>query len=451
MTQVLPSDREAAIVIGDCRDKVRELPADSIDAIVTDPPYELDLMGYRWDATGIAYSVALWRECLRVLKPGAHLLAFGSSRTYHRLASAIEDAGFEIRDTIAWIHSGGFPKGLDIGKAIDRQRNDRNAVLRVTAFVRRARVHAGKTNREIDAHFGRNGMASHWTSDRSQPAVPTPQQWDRLKTFLGFGDEMDAEVAILNARKRQPGDAWMDRPITGHHAHVNAGQDWQVRHGFASGAKPRERRDVAVRGESRRWQGWGTTVKTALEPIVVARKPLSGNVAANVLRFGTGGLNLDACRLEAGRLPTNVMLDAEAAKLVDAAARREEGPRRARRGPTTAPNAAEVARTTARASRFFYVARASQAERRAGLAGAVPRHPTVKPIALMRELVRLVTPPEGIVLDPFAGTGTTGVAAVREGMRFIGIETEPAYADMAQARINHWRGEADDKQLQRAA
>lgn len=440
---------DARIVTGDCREELRKQNSESIDAIVTDPPYELALMNMAWDATGVAHSAELWREAFRVLKPGAHLLAFASSRTYHRLAVAIEAAGFEIRDTIAWIHCGGFPKGIDVSKAIDRRRDDSEAIARVTCFVRAAKARAGKTNAQIDAHVGGNGMAQHWTSPGSQRAVPTPEQWQALKAFLDFDHSMDAEVARLNERKGTPGDAWADRPITGQHFKMNAGQEWQNRYGHASSAKPRERRDVPVTSDAIRWQGWASAVKPALEPIVLARKPLVGGVANNVVRFGTGALNVDGCRIEGGRLPTNVILDEGVADQLDAETA-STAPRRAQKGLATRRTAAEGAVDTRGSnergpSRFFYVPPASQRERRAGLGAAAPRHPTVKPVALMRYLVRLVTPPGGVVLDPFTGSGTTGIAAAMEGARFIGFELDPAYAEVARARLAHWtKGEGHD-------
>lgn len=169
---------------GDCREVMRSLPDASVDAVITDPPYELAFMGKRWDSTGIAYDSKVWSEALRVLKPGGHLLAFGGTRTWHRLAVAIEDAGFEIRDSIAWIYGSGFPKSLDVSKAIDRRRDDREDVLRVTAEIAQARDAAGLINRDLDDLFGFAGMAGHWTSTKSQPAVPTIEQWAVLRKML---------------------------------------------------------------------------------------------------------------------------------------------------------------------------------------------------------------------------------------------------------------------------
>ena len=449
---------DVTLLAGDCRERLSFLDDSSIDAVVTDPPYELDLLGLRWDATGIAYSVELWGEVSRVLRPGGHLLAFGSPRTYHRMTCAIEDAGFEIRDSIHWIHGNGFPKGVDVSKAIDRRRYDRQAVLALTRFIRDARDRSGKTNANINAELG-VAMACHWTG-QSQPAVPTLAQWEKLKTLLGFGDEMDAEVARLCERKGKLGEAWERRAVTGQHHEPPPPNQWQARHQTREAGPARERRDEPATDAAREWQGWGTTLKPAHEPIVVARKPLEGRIADNVLQFRTGALNLNTCRIPSacesqGRLPTNVILDDEAATQLDQqtgvrkSGARTPGIARANRGgysgKTTAIPSAISYGDKGGASRFFYVPKASPAERRAGLSDDAPRHPTIKPVTLMRYLVRLVTPPGGVVLDPFTGSGTTGIATVLEGARFIGIEREPEYIAIAEARIAHWKGEADER------
>ncbi|QBP31352.1 DNA methylase [Mycobacterium phage Dulcie] len=323
--------RNVDLRLGDCRDILTELEDASVDAILTDPPYELAFMGKKWDNSGIAFDVEMWEQCLRVLKPGGHLLAFGGSRTWHRLAVAIEDVGFEIRDSIAWLYGSGFPKSLDVSKAIDK----------------------------------------------------------------------------------------------------------------AAGAER----------EVRQWQGWGTTLKPAFEPIVVARKPLVGTVAANVLEHGTGALNIDACRIGTaqGRWPTNVVLDDTQASELDAqtgiqksgtAVQRNGGGQKIFGGIAGGENSAG-ARPDAGyndeggASRFFpvfkYQAKAPTKER-PKVDGAA--HPTVKPLALMRWLVKLATPPGGVVLDPFAGSGTTVEACLLEGFDCIAIENEADYIPLIEHRIS---------------
>ena len=409
---------------GDCRQVLAKLDEASVDACITDPPYEIGFMGKAWDRSGVAFDPDTWRAVLRVLKPGAHLLAFGGTRTVHRIACAIEDAGFDIRDQLSWLYGSGFPKSLDVSKAIDA---------------------AAGAVREV---VGPN------PNHRAVSGI------DYAGVYAG-GNTGSAAITV---------------PCT----------------------------DAA-----REWDGWGTALKPACEPIVLARKPLAGTVAANVLTHGTGALNIDACRIataetlrlgktglasekfftkgvasqvdkhqhEAGRWPANVLLDEEAAALLDEQAGERTsnsmraGTKAGRKsavynGDLGRPLAADIVGSSGGASRFFYVAKAARRERDAGLdhlparsggeatvredgsaglnsprAGAGRRggarnfHPTVKPIELMRYLVRLVTPPGGLVLDPFAGSGTTGIAALREGMRFVGVDLEPEYARIAIARI----------------
>jgi SAM-dependent methyltransferase len=188
-----------------------------VDAVVTDPPYELGFLGKAWDASGIAYSVELWAECLRVLKPGGHLAAFGATRTYRRMAVAVEDAGFEIRDSLHWLYGTGFPKGQDVGKLIDRRRDDHPARRRFTAEFAALRDSVGWTKAQIDALFGFNGMAQHWTTQTKTAAVPTIEQWEQLKAEMGFAAPISVEDLVheLNGRKNSPGEAWEDREIIG--------------------------------------------------------------------------------------------------------------------------------------------------------------------------------------------------------------------------------------------
>jgi site-specific DNA-methyltransferase (adenine-specific) len=295
---------------------------------------------------------------LRVLKPGGHLLSFGGSRTYHRMASAVEDAGFEIRDQIMWVYGSGFPKSLDVSKAIDNVAGAEREVI-------------GKTK----------GAGA--------------------KDPISFGNGHNREYDIT-------------APAT---------------------------------EAARQWQGWGTALKPAHEPLVLARKPLIGTVAANVLAHGTGGLNIDGCRVP-GVLEGDPMRFAKTnggefvAKFDSTPVVRSEG-----RWPANLihdgsdevvscfPDAAGrgddlIDRSKATAARFFYAAKASKKDRDDGNA-----HPTVKPTDLMAYLCRLVTPAGGVVLDPFMGSGSTGKAAIREGFRFIGAEREAAYYAIAEARL----------------
>lgn len=368
----------------DCRDAMSLfLPDNSVDAIVCDPPYGLAFMGKKWDYD--VPGVDIWAECLRVLKPGGHLLAFAGTRTQHRMAVRIEDAGFEIRDMIAWVYGSGFPKSLDVSKALDKA--------------------AGAEREVVGRHANPAGNKAGGNS-LNMSAVGMP------------------DVAYITA------------PAT----------------------------DAA-----RQWQGWGTALKPALEPITMARKPLVGTVAANVLAHGTGGLNIDGCRVPGayetrdratdggssmfglgagggafvpteGRWPANLIHDGS--DDVVAAFPQAKGQQGALTGSEPSSKTAntfgefagrvpsEPRGDTGSAARFFYCAKASKADR-----GAENTHPTVKPTDLMAYLCRLVTPPGGVVLDPFMGSGGTGKAALREGFGFIGCEIDAAYFAIAQARI----------------
>jgi len=339
--------------LGDCREILKTLLDNSIDSIVCDPPYELGFMGKLWDNSGISYDVSVWRECLRVLKPGGHLIAFGGSRTYHRLAVAIEDSGFEIRDQVQWIYGSGFPK-------------------------------------------------SHNLKDE--------------------------------------------------------------------------------------WQGWGTALKPAHEPAVLSRKPLCGTVANNITTWGCGALNIDGTRIEtdvvgwggngrnndtasheyglkdgeprptSGRWPANIILDEDAAKALDEQSGHSVSKQnlyddmrvrgyyeRLKQAPGNRKPENSYS-DSGGASRFFYTAKASKAQREVGLDAPIGEraniHTTVKPLSLMRYLVRLVTPKGGVVLDPFMGSGSTGCASILEGMDFVGIDITPEYVAIAEKRIAHYAVES---------
>ena len=371
------------IVHGDCLEVMRGMADNSVDSIVTDPPYGLSFMGKKWD-----YDVPgedIWRECLRVLKPGGHLLAFAGTRTQHRMAVRIEDAGFEIRDMIAWVYGSGFPKSHNVGNAVDKS--------------------LGCENR---GHAISSGSQIHPTTGKPRA------NGELLPKYEGRTDE------------------------------------------------------------GKKWAGFGTALKPAMEPITVARKPLVGTVAVNVLAHGTGGINIDGCRVgeevvekgragrsecesnslgkklmgsedqqwQAGRWPANLIHDGSDEVVAGFPV---TGPSKASvRGVGLTGDDAKVYGkgdpefNTLRghndnggsAARFFYCAKASKSDR-----GAGNNHPTVKPTDLMRYLCRLVTPPGGIVLDPFMGSGSTGKAAALEGFQFIGIEREAEYCEIAKARI----------------
>jgi len=407
------------VIEGDCRTIMGSLAPNSVSAIVTDPPYGLEFMGHGWDR-GVPGS-DFWTRALRVAKPGAHLLAFGGTRTYHRLVCAIEDAGWEIRDCLMWLHGQGFPKSHNIGKSIDK---------------------AAGAEREV---VGRR-------TDRAA----TPKQDIRGGNFMNG---------------------------------INGGIDCSAITAPATDA-------------ARQWEGWGTALKPAVEPIVLARKPLEGTVAENVQKYGTGALNIDGCRIPmgdeydstkmqrqqrhdatsydqakgligkeiptykpGGRWPANLMLSH--LSMCEQVGTREEavwncapgcpvallneqsgtikngtgtggqrtytnecGQFAGVHGVLPKPTEHTIYNDTGGAARFFYCAKVNKYER-----GEANRHPTVKPVALMEYLIRLITPPKGLVLDPFAGSGSTLLAADRLGFASIGIEKEPHYYDLILSRV----------------
>jgi DNA modification methylase len=318
------SDDRVTLHHGDSLDVLPTLLDNSVDCCVTDPPYDLTsgkrggtgvaslnlnspagrsristggFMGQHWDATGVAFDPETWRRVYRVMKPGGHLLAFGGTRTSHRLACAIEDAGFEIRDSIAWLYGSGFPKSLDVSKAIDRTRDDRASVLAVTSRLAELAQAAGITRSDLDERMGTSDMGGWWLSRlQHRCACPSVENWLTLRQIIPGATELDAEVWRLNGRKGTPGEAWDRRAVIGERSvpigHAFAGATYG---GDSSNQTVNETR--AAMPEAIRWQGWGTALKPAHEPIIVARKPLQGTVASNVLEWGCGALNIDGTRI----------------------------------------------------------------------------------------------------------------------------------------------------------
>ena len=404
------------ILNGDCLDELRSIADASVDSVVTDPPYGLSntkpaqvaetitrwasgerdylpggrgFMGKEWD--GFVPPPAVWDECMRILKPGGHMLVFAGPRTQDLMGLSIRLAGFDIRDSVAWLYGTGFPKGQSISKAIDKQ--------------------AGATRQVVGTSKGAGSS--------------------NTESLGEFRPEYDTTVPSTE--------------------------------------------------EAAKWEGWNTSLKPAHEPIIMARKPFSGTVASNVVEHGTGALNIDGCRVPTdedrrrnakggenglngestfkirdrraedqpmteGRWPANVVLEESTAEIVDSQSGYSKdgvAVNRNRIGDGSNYDASSYRITKPSredqgyggeggASRFFYVAKAPKGERPKvdGVA-----HPTVKPLALMRWLVRLVTPEGGVVLDPFAGSGATVEAALLEGMSPIGIEREADYVPLIQARI----------------
>ena len=382
------------LINGDCIEEMKTLISDGVqvDSVVCDPPYEIGFMGKGWDSTGITFQKETWELVFQLLKPGGHLLAFSASRTYHRMAVAIEDSGFEIRDQIMWLYGSGFPKSLNIGKSVDKKLGNKREVV-------------GK------GYYGAVG---------------------------GFGNTFDGNGT--------------------------ASSEWKTTKGYASRAEWK-----TTKGNSE-WEGWGTTLKPAHEPVVMARKPISEKtVTENVLKHGTGGINIDGCRIETddlktfkrksfawegkslydeqeykpsekGRFPSNVMHDGseEVLEGFPNTKSTKGKPRTATiKNQTRLNNSQEVFvnneyEDEGSAARFFYCPKVSKSER-----GVNNNHPTVKPIKLMEYLCRLVTPKGGIVLDPFMGSGTTIMAAKNGGFKYIGIEKEKEYFEIANSRIDN--------------
>lgn len=438
---------ESILFDGDALRRLPDLDAASIDAVVTDPPYGLGFLGHDWDH-GVP-GEHFWSEILRVTKPGGHLLAFGGTRTHHRLMVAIEDAGWEIRDVVSWMHGQGFPKSMDVGKAIDKvDGRERGEYVALALHIKGCREAAGFSRSEVASWFPQyREVTKNW--ERTDPnglRVPTPEDWQILRSRLGVSDEFLALVERVAA----------EREVVGRGR--GAGNGSVV--GLGSPRSMASEFDITVPSttSAQQWKGWGTALKPAWEPIILARKPLVGGVASNVLEYGTGALNVDA-----SRVPTTDRFGggSKMSKTGRAAALLGNGGYEAGDGWVPGSSSGrfpanvvlshheECAATgchpecpvglldeTASASRFFYCAKASRRERNAGLPeGMRNDHPTVKPVELLRYLVRMVTPPGGLVLDPFMGSGSTGVAAVREGFGFVGIDLNPEYVTLARYRI----------------
>jgi len=398
--------------LGNALDVLPTLDEASIDAIVTDPPYEIGIAGRDWDRSGIAYNTDLWRECLRVLKPGGHLLSFGAPRTYHRMACAVEDAGFRVIDQLDWIYTHGKPKGTDLARAIDRHRDDREQVLQVTAWLAAARDTAGWTNKRIDALFGFSGMGGLWTTQGKAAIVPTVEQWARLREAIGFDDtKILPLVTELNARKRTVGEAFEKREIISR-------KQGTARDAGLYGAFSEERiKSLPHSEQARQWAGWNTTLKPAHDPILLARKSTGyDSLVGGLLRHGVGGLNVAACPASGGGYPTNILLGHDCD------------------GPCQPGCPVREVGAASGSYPVFKLESKTPAVERVEVDGV--RHDTPKPLALMRWLVRLVCPPGGTVLDWAAGSGTTLLAARDEGMNAIGIELDQAHARICEHRLS---------------
>ena len=522
---------------GDCIEQMQKLIDDGVqvDSVVTDPPYHLQsivdrygkegsapakdrdglyqrqsrgFMGKEWDGGDIAFRKETWELAHKLLKPGGHLLAFSASRNYHRMAVAIEDAGFEIRDQIMWIYGSGFPKSLNIGKQIDKRRGN-NGLIRSWLKSLGDRDELAKaaqvTPRQIDHYIGENTPC---------PQMLTYERFilicDYFKNYPDWSDTMFPKVG------KKIGEKTHSR---------SGGNDYAKVVGSKSNQKIEDINELAT-DEAKQYEGWGTALKPAHEPIVMARKPLSeSSIVGNILKHGTGGINIDECRVsldgekppsgsakrvyknneyteekiygdnkttpDTGRFPSNVMHDGSDVIT-------KEFPH-TKSGKDVNPTNNGVSGffgnemdyyskdanygDEGSAARFFYCPKVSKSERNQGLehfstVDRTPRgnnqgtrvcvdcgltdngtndhsecsgkfeyklcnptkntHPTVKPIELMKYLCRLVTPKGGTILDPFMGSGSTGMAAKDEGFEFIGIEQDKEYFEIAESRITRF-------------
>lgn len=475
------NSENARLILGDCMDAMRGIADNTFDSIVCDPPYGLNFMGKDFDNPKAMteesgsdmekfqkYLTPIFKEMLRVAKPGAHLLAFGGTRTFHRLACAIEDAGWECRDTIMYCFGSGFPKGMDVGKAIDRSRNtNHQRALEFTQWLKSTGITAeqidgithSKMSRRLLAADAAASIATKEKFDMLRPYLPpVPERIERLvaeRTGLEWSDYAKREVVATrkNGNRENPATDLL----------LSQGETYDLTNPYSSDAES--------------WTGWNSVLKPAYEPIIMARKPLEGTIAENVLKWGTGAINIDGCRVPTGdnlnggayakphdckrddgyrfqiggggefhqptgRYPANLIHDGsdEVLALFPDTGKSTGGRtiKRSGGGNVGSGKKSEAYWTnddpgfgdSGSAARFFYCAKASRKER-----GEGNFHPTVKPLSLMRWLVRLVTRKGGLVLDPFMGSGTTGVACAVEGMRFVGCEKEPEYFEIAKRRI----------------
>lgn len=368
-----------SVETADCRDLLASLPDKCVEAACDDPPYEINFAGAAWDRSGVAFDAAVWRELLRVCKPGAHHISFGAARTYHRLACAQEDAGWGIRDGMAWVYASGMPKSVNLSKAVDE-------------------------------HLGH-------TADR--PIVGYQTLTGTAATSFGKEGRLLGEGAATGQKKVIP---------------------------LTTGAS----------AEAQQWDGWGTGQTPAWEPIVLSRRPLEGTLAENLLQYGTAGLHIDACRLEngwmppgvtmldgqvmvTGQFPKNVLLDEAAAELYLPKTQQpmffcsKVSNQEREFGCEALPllNSEELT------GRKIGSVGTNNARAGAGRSskGRANYHKTVKPVRLLRYLLRLIVPPGGVVLDLFAGSGSMGIAAAFEGFDYIGVELDPGHQHIASHRI----------------
>lgn len=393
-----PNSSRQKLILGDCIKVLEGLGDNRIDAVVTDPPYEMGFMGRQWDRTGIANNVKMWQEVLRVLKPGGLLLSFGGTRTYHRMACAIEDAGFEIRDQMQWLYGSGFPKSMDIGKAVDKKLGVKRKVI---GYKSVEDIRAG--------NLMRTAIKGEYTRYLTDVTVATSEL---AKAHDGLGTALKpANEPICMARKPLSEKTFIDNFLKWHTGAINI-------------------KDCGIKRDSNDVSGWSKSGAKESENACMSGKNYQ-----------------KAPKMDAPpRFPSNIILDENAADMLNEQSgtlksgknciRRKEG-KFFDHGMGRVGDIQKTYGDMGGAARFFYCAKASKAER--NVAGR-NSHPTVKPIALIRYLERLITPSNGIILDPFVGSGTGALAAYLEGFNFIGVDNNAEYIEIARKRLLKIRG-----------
>ncbi len=480
-------NKKIKIINGDSIKELKNFPDNYFHSVVTDAPYGLSFMGKKWDYD--VPSVELWQEVLRVLKEGGYLLSFAGTRTQHRMAVNIEDAGFEIRDMIAWVYGSGFPKSHNIGKAIDK--NNGKYKIDLTDFgnyIKEKREVKRYSRKQLDDIMETCTAVSWWEGRKTGVQLPSKKIYKKLKKVLDLDNKFDDLIDWAEA----------EREVIGKHKAPAKSIYTQTEQELSKDVNI----TIPKTEQANQWEGWGTALKPALEPITMARKPFKTTVAENVLKNGVGGINIDECRVNLngipkdkgnpnrigskngstnfdtskeydynqGRFPANFIHDGSD-EVTDLFPKNAGGGNHKYHKKPTAngmfnlkgqnnQNGEIGYKDSGSASRFFYCAKASKQDRNEGLedfeekkAGSYEfrqdgsldgketkanknNHPTVKPTDLMRYLVRLVTPKDGIVLDCFMGSGSTGKACALEGFEFIGIDLDKDYCEIAKARID---------------
>ena len=431
-------DENYKLYNGNMLNMMEIIEPNSIDAIVTDPPYELNFMNKSWDNSGIVFRKETWRKCHDALKSGGYMLVFGGSRTFHRIACAIEDAGFEIRDTIMWLYGSGFPKSMDISKQIDKRGGKSTSWF--GEYLKNVLKERNMTQSDLSKHFlskngGITGCVHNWVEGKNMPTV---KQFNKICEILDlpFEKMKEAEREVIGKKEYTDNKNIMSvSNYNGERIHL----------------------DITIPSTdlAKQWDGWGTNLKPSFEPIIVARKPLKDSLVNNIIENGVGGINIDECRVELngdkktrsgcktrednishlkfranqvnkednskGRFPSNTILTYDDSDFDEVCGGLgDEGS----------------------ASRYFYCAKTSKRDRNEGLSSNNKNiHPTVKPTSLMQYLIRLVTPKGGTVLDPFNGSGSTGKACMYENAdrnanyKYIGVELTEEYLPISKARI----------------